>query len=228
MPKKAIVLLSGGMDSAAALYWAKNKGYRCHCLIFDYGQRHKKEIHFARALARAAKAACAVIPIKLPWTGGSSLLDSTLKLPAHSMTKIGKNGIPSTYVPGRNTLFLAYAISAADALDAEAVVLGPNALDYSGYPDCRPEYYRAMRRAAQLGTKRGNNGQTIQILTPLIGLSKAQIARLGADLRVPWERTWSCYAGGRRPCRRCDSCKLRAKGFREAGLIDPLIDVNVK
>lgn len=219
--RQTIVLLSGGMDSATALYWAKAKGYRCHCLIFDYGQRHVKEIIAAKSVAKAAGCSWQLIKIDLPWKGGSTLLEKSKKLPAHSLSRIGKNGIPSTYVPGRNTLFMAYAISAADALGAEAIVAGPNALDYSGYPDCRPAFYRALRQAAKLGTKRGEGGLRLDILTPLIHLTKAQIARLGQGLGVPWELTWSCYAGQQRPCRRCDSCKLRAKGFSQIGLKDP-------
>ncbi len=211
------------MDSATALYWAKAKGYDCHCLVFDYGQRHRKEIASAKAVAKAAGFTWQIIAIRLGWDGGSSLLDESQKLPSHPLKQIGRKGIPCTYVPGRNTLFLAYAISAADALGAEAIVAGPNALDYSGYPDCRPAFYRAMRQAARLGTKRGSEGQSLDILTPLIHLSKAQIAKLGQKLGVPWRLTWSCYAGARRPCEYCDSCKLRAKGFQEAGLKDSLL-----
>ncbi|MBI4668808.1 MAG: 7-cyano-7-deazaguanine synthase QueC [Elusimicrobia bacterium] len=222
MGRKAIVLLSGGMDSATALYWAKSQGYACHCLIFDYGQRHKKEIASAKALAKKSGSTFQVIPVKFGWNGGSSLLNRRKKLPSRRLDKIGANSIPSTYVPARNTLFAAYAISAADARGAEAVILGVNALDYSGYPDCRPNYIKALEKTARLGTKRGIQGKTLRILTPLIKKTKAQIVELGAKLRVPWELTWSCYQGGAQPCGRCDSCRLRAKGFQEAGLHDPL------
>ncbi|MEK6543869.1 MAG: 7-cyano-7-deazaguanine synthase, partial [Elusimicrobiota bacterium] len=140
--KKAIVLLSGGLDSATALYWARAQGYRCHCLIFDYGQRHKKEIVHAKALARQVKATFDVIRVSLPWAKASSLTDVSQSLPDVVLSRIGRGGIPSTYVPGRNTLFVAFAISAADALRAQAIVLGPNVLDYSGYPDCRPAFYQ--------------------------------------------------------------------------------------
>jgi len=139
------------------------------------------------------------------------------------LAKIGKGSIPSTYVPGRNTLFVAYAISAADALGAQAIVLGPNQLDYSGYPDCRPAFYDAFRQVAKLGTKRGVEGKSLKILTPLIELTKADIVRLGQKLNVPWKFTWSCYQGNAVACGRCDSCKLRAKGFREAQINDPLV-----
>ncbi|MBI4063203.1 MAG: 7-cyano-7-deazaguanine synthase QueC [Elusimicrobia bacterium] len=218
--KKAVVLLSGGLDSTTALYWAKAKGYQCHCLIFDYGQRHRREIESAKKIAQKAGVSFDVIAIKLGWTGRSALLDLDVKLPNIPLEKIGQGPIPSTYVPGRNTLFTAYAISAADALGAEAIVLGPNVLDYSGYPDCRPEYYQAFRRVARLGTKRGVEGKSLKILTPLIKMTKAQIVKLGAQLGVPWELTWSCYAGGARPCGQCDSCKLRAKGFEKAKIQD--------
>lgn len=227
MSKKAIVLLSGGMDSATALYWAKAQGYRCHCLVFDYGQRHKKEMSHAVAVAKQAGVAWTGIKIALPWKNGSSLLDAKQRLPNIALNKIGKTGIPSTYVPGRNTLFTAYAISAADALGAEAIILGPNVLDFSGYPDCRPEYYEAFRRVAHLGTRRGQEGKTLKILTPLIRFNKAQIVRLALRLQVPLDMTWSCYAGLKHPCRRCDSCKLRAKGFKEAGVSDPSLTARV-
>ena len=218
---KAIVLLSGGLDSTTALYWAISKGYQCHCLIFDYGQRHKREIKSAVAVAKKAKCGYDIIPIKLAWTHTSALLNKKIKLPNLPIDKIGRGDIPSTYVPGRNTLFVAYAISACDALGAEAIVLGPNFLDYSGYPDCRPEYYKAYQKVAALGTKRGTEGKPIKILTPLIKLSKSQIVKLALKLNAPIELTWSCYAGGQKPCGQCDSCKLRAKGFEQANFRDP-------
>ncbi|MBI4370650.1 MAG: 7-cyano-7-deazaguanine synthase QueC [Elusimicrobia bacterium] len=218
-----LILLSGGMDSATVLYWARNKGYQCRCLIFDYGQRHRRELNSAKSLAHAAHAPFDLIEIKLPWKSTSSLLSPKINIPSHPIEQIGKKGIPSTYVPGRNTLFLAYALSAADALKARAIALGPNALDFSGYPDCRPAYYQAMAKTARLGTKRGSEGNPIKLLTPIIHMNKSEIVRLGECLGVPWKLTWSCYAGGAQPCRRCDSCQLRAKGFRIAGIADPLL-----
>ena len=213
--RKAVVLLSGGLDSATALFWAKSKGYQAHCLLFDYGQRHKKEILMARRLAKIARSPAQLVRIRLPW-GGSSLLNKGTQLPRKRNLKQMAVGIPSTYVPARNTIFLSFALSYADAIGAEAVIIGANAVDYSGYPDCRPQYLRAMQKAATLGTKRGAQGGQIKILSPLVHLTKARIIRLGWRLHVPYELTWSCYAGGPVPCGQCDSCLLRQKGFEEA------------
>ncbi len=207
------------MDSATALYWAKMQGYAPVGLCARYGQRHSRELNAARAVAKAAKIPLHVVELKLPWLRVSSLLDKSKKLPDLPLAKIGRGGIPSTYVPGRNTIFLALGVSLADALGANAVVLGANALDYSGYPDCRPNYLNAFSKVARLGTKTGN----IKILAPLTALDKRGIVRLAAKLKVPLRLTWSCYAGGAKPCGRCDSCKLRGKGFLEAGLEDPAL-----
>ncbi|MFH1709677.1 MAG: 7-cyano-7-deazaguanine synthase QueC [bacterium] len=205
--KNCIVLLSGGLDSTTTLYYAKNKGYNCRALIFDYGQRHVKEIRSAVRIARAAKIPYQIIRIKLPWKG-SSLLDKTTRIPANRI--IGKK-IPSTYVPGRNTIFLSFAVSYAESIGADAVFIGANAVDFSGYPDCRPEYYKVFRTLIQKGTK----AKRIKIVTPLIKMTKSQIIKLGLKLGAPLELTWSCYKGGRHPCGVCDSCRLRRKGFRE-------------
>lgn len=218
---KAVVLLSGGLDSATCLYWAKARGYRVSALSVDYGQRHARELKFARRLAEAAGARLYAQRLRLPWLALSSLVDPRRKLPELPLAKIGKGPIPSTYVPARNTVLLALAASLADALGAEALVLGCNAYDYSGYPDCRPAFTRAFSRVAELGTRRGVLGRRIAVETPLARLDKAGIVRLALSLRVPLESTWSCYRGGRRPCGRCDSCKLRAKGFASAGVLDP-------
>jgi len=207
MARKCIVLLSGGIDSTTTLYYAKSKGYKCQALIFDYGQRHKKEIRSAVAVAKRAKVPYQVIKIKLPWKG-SSLLDKKLKVPVHRI--IGKK-IPSTYVPGRNTIFLSFAVSLSESIGADAIFIGANAVDFSGYPDCRPEYYKAFRKLIQKGTK----AKMIKIMTPLIKMAKSQIIRLGLKLGAPLDLTWSCYKGGKRPCGVCDSCRLREKGFRE-------------
>lgn len=218
---KAIVMLSGGLDSATALAWAKNvKKWECYCLLFDYGQRHRRELRAARALARRAGCPVHVVRFRLPW-GGSSLIDARVPVPTHRSSSIGR-GLPNTYVPARNTVFLSFAFSWADAIGAPHVVIGANALDYSGYPDCRPAYLGAMQKAGRLGTRlNGRSGGPVRVWAPLLRLSKTQIVRMGLALGVPYALTWSCYRGGRRPCGTCDSCQLRIKGFRGAGAIDP-------
>jgi len=216
--KKAVILLSGGLDSATTLYEAKSRGYRCHCLILDYGQRHRREIQAAKRIARAAGCSYQVVRLQFPWKG-SALTDRRITVPAgRSLKQMGK-GIPVTYVPARNTIFLSLALGCAEAIGAEAIFIGANAVDFSGYPDCRPAYYRAMQRVARLGTKAGVKGRGIRIVTPLIRKSKAKIIRMGMRLGVPYKLTWSCYLGGRLPCGRCDSCVLRRKGFQEARIL---------
>jgi 7-cyano-7-deazaguanine synthase len=218
--RKAVVLLSGGLDSSTTLYEAKRQGYRCMALVFDYGQRHRREVQSALAVARSARCPIRVIRIRLPW-GGSALTDRTMPIPSdRSLMEIGR-GIPPTYVPARNTILLGYAVSCAEAIGADAVFIGANALDMSGYPDCRPAYYQAFQKLIRLGTKAGAEGRPIRIVTPLLKKTKAQIVRHAVRLGVPLEKTWSCYRGGVRPCGRCDSCLLRAKGFAQAGLKDP-------
>ncbi len=223
MSKKAVVLLSGGLDSTTALYWAKTKGYQPVALAVRYGQRHARELRAARAVAKKSGTALHEVSFTLPWLSGSSLTNKTLKLPKIALAKIGQGGVPSTYVPGRNTIFLALAASLADAIGAEAVVIGANALDYSGYPDCRPPFLDAFSKAAKLGTKRGSEGKALKVLAPLLRLDKKGIVRLARRVGAPLSLTWSCYAGGSRPCGTCDSCQLRAKGFREAGAEDPAL-----
>ncbi len=220
--RKAVVLLSGGLDSSTALYYAKAKGFFCHCLIFDYGQRHCRELKSAVAVAKSAGCSYQIIKISLPWKG-SALLDNKISVfqPANRQTGKSAN-IPATYVPARNIIFLSFALSCAEAIGARAIFIGANAVDYSGYPDCRPEFYRAWAKCASAGTKSGVGGKSIKIQTPLISKTKAQIVKLGVSLGVPYELTWSCYQGGKVPCGRCDSCILRAKGFFEAGVKDPL------
>ena len=220
--KKAVVLLSGGLDSATVLAIALRKGFRCSCLIVDYGERHRREIRSARAVARAAGCPAVVVKVRFPW-GGSALTDRCVRVPVgRSPRQIGR-GIPATYVPARNTIFLSLALGLAEAAGARAVFIGANALDYSGYPDCRPGYYRLMQRVARAGTKAGADGKGIRLFTPVIRMGKAQIIRAGLRLGVPYGKTWSCYLGKGRPCGRCDSCLLRAKGFREAGAEDPVL-----
>ena len=218
--KRAVVLLSGGLDSAVTLYFAKAKGFECSCLTFDYGQRHHREIEQALKVARAAHAGVKVIKISLPWKG-SSLLNKQLKVPEFS----GSRAIPSTYVPARNFIFLSFALSYAEAIGAKAIFIGAHAQDYSGYPDCRPEFYRAFTLAAKRGTKAGVENRAIKIETPLINKNKAGIIKLGLKFNVPFELTRSCYRETKAPCNKCDSCYFRSKGFREAGLIDPAQDI---
>ena len=218
--RQAVVLLSGGLDSATTLYLAKKKGYKCFGLIFDYGQRHKREIEYAKKIARAANFPYQVLKIRLPWKG-SSLLDKQTKISVKVSRCQGVKGIPDTYVPARNIIFLSFALSYAEAIKAQGIFIGAHTQDYSGYPDCRPEFYRAFSRVITTGTKSGAEKHKIRIETPLINQNKAQIIRLAVRLGVPLELTWSCYRGGRVPCSKCDSCYYRAKGFKEAGIKDP-------
>lgn len=215
--KKAIVLLSGGLDSATCLYIAKQQKYKVHGLILKYGQRHIGEIEHAKKLARKVKCPYKVVEISLPWQG-SSLLNKKQNLPAQG--KFDGKHIPSTYVPARNIIFLSFAASYAEAIGAEAIFIGANAVDYSGYPDCRPEFMKAYQAMMKRGMKSGVQGKKISIKTPIIKMTKAQIIRKGIKLGVPYHLTWSCYQGGKKPCGVCDSCRLRAKGFKEAGYID--------
>ena len=214
---KAVILLSGGLDSSTTLYYALSKGYQGHALIFDYGQKHRKEIGQALRLARAAGCPAVSLKISLPWKG-SALLDKSMAIPKG---RASSTGIPVTYVPGRNIIFLSFAASYAEAIGAATIFIGANAVDYSGYPDCRPEFMRAYQTMLARGLKTSVEGRAVKIAAPLIRLSKAQIVRLANQLKVPLHLTWSCYAGGRRPCGVCDSCRLRAQGFRQAGVPDP-------
>lgn len=221
--RKAVVLLSGGLDSAVTLYSAKKKGFDCHCLIFEYGQRHKREIESAKRIAKKAGCSYKILRIELPWKG-SSLLDKKIPVPGGVNRQIGKRAsIPTTYVPGRNIIFLSFALSFAEAIGAKAIFIGAHSQDYSGYPDCRKDFFRAFSKVIKRGTRSGVEAGGIKIVTPLIGKGKSQIIKLGMRLRVPFELTWSCYRGGGQPCGRCDSCYFRAKGFAEAGIPDPLL-----
>lgn len=222
LSKRAIVLLSGGLDSAVALYYAIDKGYECLCLVFDYGQRHRKEIESAKRIAQSAGCLLQIVKITLPWKG-SSLLEKKIRINkgVRAPESQSVREIPSTYVPGRNIIFLSFALSYAEAVNADAIFIGSHSQDYSGYPDCRPGFYHTFIKAARQGTKRGVEGNPIKIVTPLIHKNKSQIIRLGARLGVPFELTWSCYNGRKYPCGRCDSCYFRDKGFKEAGISDP-------
>jgi 7-cyano-7-deazaguanine synthase len=224
MGKKAIVLLSGGLDSTVTAYVAKKQGYELSALTFLYGQKHDKEINAAKRISSTLSIADHVLfNIDLSQFGGSSLLKESKKSitkPNH-VSKIGKN-IPDTYVPGRNTVFLSVALALAETRDAEAIFTGVTALDYSGYPDCRPEYIKAFQHVANIATKKTVTGGKIIIKTPLIDLNKAEIIRLGVQLNVSFKDTWSCYNGREKACGQCESCQLRLQGFQQAQLLDPL------
>ena len=228
---RAVVLLSGGLDSYTAAAMAKSEGFELYALTIAYGQRHAREVESARAVARAlATARHLELPIDLRAIGGSSLT-SDASVPRDrdlTRTDIPTNiptNIPSTYVPARNTIFLSLALAWAEVLDASDIVIGVNALDYSGYPDCRPEFIRAFESLATLATRAGVEGGRFRVRTPLINLTKAEIIRRGLALGLDYGLTHSCYDpapdGG--PCGRCDSCALRARGFAEAGVADPLV-----
>ncbi len=217
--KRAIVLVSGGLDSAVTLYYALSEGYDVSCLSFDYGQRHRKELVCAKRLAELSKLKRHLIKIELPWKG-SSLLDKKSILP-RSINK--RKDIPSTYVPSRNIIFLSFAASFAEAINAESVFIGANQIDYSGYPDCRLSFLRAFESAVNKGTKTGVRSRGIRILYPLINKNKKDIIDMGLKLGVPFEHTSSCYKGEGSPCGKCDSCVIRRRGFHSAGIPDPLI-----
>ena len=230
--RSAVVLLSGGLDSATALAIARAQGRRCHTLSFRYGQRHEVELAAAARVAAAqAVASHRVVTLDLAVFGGSALTDDIPVPKDRNEAEIG-GGIPITYVPARNTLFVAYALAAAEVLDAEEIVLGVNVLDASGYPDCRPEWLAAMQEVGRLGTRMGVEGKPVRLWAPLIEMTKAQIIAAGVALGVDYGLTHSCYdplpaagAGPARACGRCDACQLRRKGFAEAGVVDPTIYV---
>lgn len=217
--KKAVVLLSGGLDSATTLAIAREQGFACHALSLDYGQRHQVELQAAERVAQAQGAAeRKIIRIDLATIGGSALTDSAISVPT-----MPTSGIPVTYVPARNTVFLALALGWAEVLGAWDIFIGVNAVDYSGYPDCRPEYIAAFERLANLATRAGVEGGRFHIHAPLIQLSKAQIICEGMRLGVDYSLTISCYAADEdgRACAECDACRLRAAGFAAAGVADP-------
>lgn len=219
MSKRAVVLLSGGLDSATCLAMAQADGYTCHTLAFDYGQRHRVELTAAERLSRAMGAAShRMVELGLRQIGGSALTDDSIDVPEEA-----SEGIPVTYVPARNTVFLALALGLAEVLDAQAVYIGVNAVDYSGYPDCRPAFIEAFQQMADVATRAGIEGHGPRLATPLIDLSKAEIIRRGTALGVDYGLTVSCYQADEqgRACGKCDSCRLRARGFADAGVADP-------
>ena len=219
MRQTAVVLLSGGLDSATSLAIATARGYRCHALSFDYGQRSAAEIEAARRQARNQRVVeHRVLNLPLGQFGGSALTDSSIDVPESP-----GEGIPATYVPARNTIFLSNALAWAEVIDAGAIFIGVNALDYSGYPDCRPEYIEAFQRLVDVATKAGVEGRKIALEAPLIHMSKAEIIRAGTELGVDYADTLSCYQADERglACGQCDSCRLRREGFAAAGIADP-------
>ena len=225
MTKKAVILVSGGLDSATTLAIAKEQGYECYAMSFNYGQRHHVELESAKAVSSAMGVLeHKVVSLGLGDIGGSALTDDTIAVPQNAAENISGE-IPVTYVPARNTVFLSLALGWAEVLDAEAIFIGVNAVDYSGYPDCRPEYIKAFQTMANLATKKGVEGQLIQIETPLIHLTKAEIIQKGTELGVDYAQTLSCYAPDTKghACGLCDSCRLRKQGFEEANIPDPTV-----
>jgi 7-cyano-7-deazaguanine synthase len=222
---RAVCLLSGGLDSAVCLAFARREGYECYALSFDYGQRHRIELEAARRIAENLGAAKhLVLAVDLRAFGGSALTDE-IAVPTSRSSEEMSAGIPVTYVPARNTIFLSLALAWAEVLEAADIFMGVNAIDYSGYPDCRPEFIEAFERMANLATKAGVEGSTsLRIQTPLIRMSKADIVRLGRELDVDFSLTRSCYDPDFEglACGKCDSCVLRRKGFDEAGIADPV------
>ncbi|MCQ4267594.1 7-cyano-7-deazaguanine synthase QueC [Pseudomonas sp.] len=217
--KRAVILLSGGLDSATVVAIARDQGYSCYTMSFDYGQRHRAELQAAERVARQLGVVeHKVIGLNLDGIGGSALTDNRIEVP-----ELPGEGIPVTYVPARNTVFLSLALGWAEVLDAHDIFIGVNAIDYSGYPDCRPEFVEAFERLANLATKAGVEGRGFHIRAPLQQLSKAQIVQEGARLGVDYAMTVSCYQADDdgRACGKCDSCRLRAAGFAAAGIADP-------
>ena len=217
--KKAVILLSGGLDSATVVAMAKAEGYRCYSMSFDYGQRHRVELQAAERVAQQLGVIeHKVVGLNLNGIGGSALTDLNIDVP-----EARSEGIPVTYVPARNTVFLALALGWAEVLDAQDIFIGVNAVDYSGYPDCRPEFIEAFERMANLATKAGVEGEGFRIRAPLQYLSKAQIIQAGLANGVDYALTVSCYQADEegRACGKCDSCRLRAEGFANAGVVDP-------
>lgn len=225
MTKKAVILVSGGLDSATTLAIAKDQGYECYAMSFNYGQRHQIELQSANTISIEMGAIeHKVVHLGLNDIGGSALTDDNIAVPQHASEDI-EEGIPVTYVPARNTVFLSLALGWAEVLEADAIFIGVNAVDYSGYPDCRPEYIEAFQTMANLATKTGVEGKLIEIKTPLISLTKAEIIQKGSALGIDYSKTLSCYKPDSkgRACGLCDSCHLRHQGFEAANIPDPTL-----
>lgn len=218
---KVVSLLSGGLDSTTVTAYAKSKHFEVYPLTFLYGQRHKKELNSAKKVACFYNLPLKIIRLDMRAIGGSALT-SDIPVPVHRALDNMSVNIPITYVPARNTIFLSYALGFAEVLGAKKIFIGANAIDYSGYPDCRPEYFKEFNKLANLATKAGVEGSKIKIEAPLLNMSKAEIVKLGTKLKVPYNLTWSCYEGMKKACGKCDSCLLRLKGFVESGEYDPL------
>lgn len=226
LEKPAVVLLSGGLDSATTLAIARDQGYACHAISFDYGQKQRVELAAAANLAREmAIESHRTVRVDLGAFGGSALTDETLSVPKDRSDDDIAHGIPITYVPARNTVFLSYALGLAEVLDAHDIFIGVNAVDYSGYPDCRPEFVQAFQNLANLATKAGVEGQAIQVHAPLIDLTKPQIIERGLALGVDYAKTHTCYdpTPQGKPCGRCDACLLRIAAFQSLGMTDPAL-----
>ncbi|HEX9909124.1 MAG TPA: 7-cyano-7-deazaguanine synthase QueC [Thermoplasmata archaeon] len=222
MPE-AIVLLSGGLDSSTVLGMAKKKGFEVVAITFDYGQRHRRELDSAKKVAqRMGVKEHLMIPLDIGRYLKSALTSKKMELPVGRPRKKIGSGIPSTYVPSRNLVFLSIATALAESRGAEAVFIAANAVDFSGYPDCTPEFIRSFQRTVTVGTRSGREGRPVRIEAPLLSKKKADIVREAVRLGVPLELTWSCYKGGKKACGRCDSCQLRLEGFAQAGHKDPL------
>ncbi len=211
--KTVIILASGGLDSSTVAGIARRSEAKIYGLSFDYGQRHKKELNAAKKIAKHFKFDdLKIVKIDLSLWGGSSLTDKKKLIPNKG---INKDTIPNTYVPGRNTIFISIALSYAEAINADLIGLGVNALDYSGYPDCRPDYIQQFQKLANLANKRGRENKPIKLWTPLIDLNKEEIIEMAFNHNVPIEKTWSCYVGGNKPCETCDSCRIRIKAYKD-------------
>lgn len=221
--KKALVLLSGGLDSSTVCALAARDNEELFTLSFDYGQTLRRELEYAEMISlRYGSLKHLVFKIDLTPIGGSALTDTALEIPVNR-NEADMKDIPVSYVPARNTIFLSIALAWAEVLDANSIHIGVNAVDYSGYPDCRPEYINAFQRMADRATRRGVEGFPVEIVTPLLHLKKSEIVRIGMKLGVPYQYTWSCYTGEAEPCGRCDSCLLRARAFDELGVSDPAL-----
>ena len=220
---EAVVLLSGGLDSSTVLAIASEKGYEIVALTFDYGQKHKRELNSARKIAKHFRVKeHLVVPLKIGELLKSSLTSKVMAIPQRESLDHASTGIPSTYVPSRNIIFLSIAASVAESRGAQAVYIAANSVDFSGYPDCTPEFITAFQKVLDVGTKAGKEGNGITVEAPILTRSKAEIVKEAVRLKVPLELTWSCYKGGAKACGRCDSCLLRLEGFSKAGVKDPL------